>query len=363
MRETEILSTLPAFSPKTPERPFHEERMLVFDACHIGVVLRAVLFVEVVLAAGVMYHSGSPADWLSRLSLVTGGALPATLGWLLCACGFKRHLQRLPTAAQYLCGTLLGVLAGIAACALLAWVTMDDAAPPLLASGVTGGLLALGLVAALQMRARGSTPAATTARLTELQSRIRPHFLFNTLNSAVALVREEPAKAEAILEDLSDLFRHALMEQGASSTLQEEILLARRYLDIEQVRFGERMRVQWQIDARASEARLPPLLLQPLVENAVKHGIEPSAHGGKLRISTELRHRRVVLQITNTVPENTRDGAHPTRGHGIALANVRDRLRLLHDVDCDFSAGMQNGLYRVRIALPAMPPSQPRTSH
>ena len=213
--------------------------------------------------------------------------------------------------------------------------------------------MALALVAALQMRARGSTPAATTARLTELQARIRPHFLFNTLNSAVALVRAEPAKAEALLEDLSDLFRHALMEQGTTSTMEEEITLAQRYLDIEQVRFGDRMRVQWQLDPAANLSKLPPLLLQPLVENAVKHGIEPCARGGKLRISTEMRNRRVILQITNTVPDTAEGEALATRGHGIALANVRERLRLLHDVDCDFSAGMQNGLYRVRISLPA----------
>ncbi|MPN31356.1 hypothetical protein SDC9_178830 [bioreactor metagenome] len=121
------------------------------------------------------------------------------------------------------------------------------------------------------------------------------------------------------------------------------------------MRFGDRLRVQWQLDPAADAAKLPPLLLQPLVENAVKHGIEPCARGGKLRISTELRNRRVIVQITNTVPEAAEGASQSTRGHGIALANVRERLRLLHDVDCDFSAGMQNGLYRVRIALPVTP--------
>ncbi|MBP7329463.1 MAG: sensor histidine kinase, partial [Alicycliphilus sp.] len=120
----------------------------------------------------------------------------------------------------------------------------------------------------------------------------------------------------------------------------------------EQVRFGERMRVQWQIDPRAHAARLPPLLLQPLVENAVKHGVEPSAHGGKLRITAEQRGSRVVLTITNTLPPESTSGEQRPRGHGIAQANVRERLRLLHDVDCDFSAGMHNGLYQVRISLP-----------
>ena len=288
MQETQILSTRPAALPEAAPRSAVRGRALVFDACQVGVVLRAVLFVELVLGVGALFAAGSLAEWLARLALLTGGALLAAL-----------------------------------------------------------------LVTALRMRARARTPAATTARLTELQARIRPHFLFNTLNSAIALVRDEPAKAEALLEDLSDLFRHALVEQGESATLEEEIVLARRYLDIEQVRFGERMRVQWVLDARANAARLPPLFLQPLVENAVKHGVEPSARGGKLRIATERRGGRVVLTITNTLPTDRPTAADAPRGHGIAQANVRDRLRLLHDVDCDFSAGVQGGLYQVRISLPA----------
>jgi two-component system sensor histidine kinase AlgZ len=216
-------------------------------------------------------------------------------------------------------------------------------------------LLSALLVAALVLRARGRTPAATTARLTELQSRIRPHFLFNSLNSAIALVRDEPAKAESLLEDLSDLFRSALVEQGEAVTLADEIRLARRYLAIEQVRFGERLRVQWQLDPRADAALLPPLLLQPLVENAVKHGVEPSTLGGKLRVLTELRGSRVVVRITNTLPDERSSKGDVSRGNGIALANVRARLSLLHDVQADFSAGVQDGLYQVRLSLPAPP--------
>ena len=112
------------------------------------------------------------------------------------------------------------------------------------------------MMAALVLRARGQTPAATTARLEELQSRIRPHFLFNTLNSAIALVREEPAKAETMLEDLSELFRQALADPGESVTLADEIALAERYLAIEQVRFGDRLRVRWDLDAAGQ--RRPP---------------------------------------------------------------------------------------------------------
>ncbi|MFI8614084.1 sensor histidine kinase [Acidovorax sp. NPDC077693] len=332
-------------------------RALVFDACHVGVVLRAVLFVELVVGVGAMYGARSPAEWLATLALLTGGALPATLVWLVTACSLKTVLQRLSTALQYAAGVLLGALAGAYACAMLTLVS-QNAAPPWMASAATGALLAAILVAALVLRARGRTPAATTARLTELQSRIRPHFLFNTLNSAIALVREEPAKAESLLEDLSDLFRHALIEQGESVTLAEEITLARRYLAIEEVRFGTRLQVQWSLDPRTDGARLPPLLLQPLVENAVKHGVEPSARGGRLRVLTELRGSRVVVRITNTLPAKEGRGGKgdepiSTKGHGIALANVRARLALLHDVQGEFTAGVQDGLYQVRITLPA----------
>ncbi len=359
MQETQILSTLPDAPATTrPLRP--AGRALVFDACHAGVVLRAVLFVEGVLGVGALYGADHPLDWLARLALLTGVALPATLAWLVAACSLKQWLEGLRTQGQYAAGTLLGALAGLAACAMLRLIGATEH-PAWVAGAASGALLAGLLVAALVLRARARTPAATTARLTELQARIRPHFLFNSLNSAIALVRDEPAKAESLLEDLSDLFRSALVEQGEAVALADEIRLARRYLAIEQVRFGERLRVQWQLDPRTEGALLPPLLLQPLVENAVKHGVEPSARGGKLRVVTELRGSRVVIRITNTLPEHGAAGGAP-RGHGIALANVRARLSLLHDVQGDFSAGVQDGLYQVRISLPAprSPAQRPR---
>lgn len=353
MQETQILSTLPD-TPATARQALTAGRALVFDACHAGVVLRAVLFVEAVIAVGALFGADSPPDWLARLALLTGVALPATLAWLVAACSLKQWLERLSTHGQYTAGVVLGALAGLGACGITQVVATTEHAP-WIASAASGALLSALLVAALVLRARGRTPAATTARLTELQSRIRPHFLFNSLNSAIALVRDEPAKAESLLEDLSDLFRSALVEQGEAVTLADEIRLARRYLAIEQVRFGERLRVQWQLDPRADAALLPPLLLQPLVENAVKHGVEPSTLGGKLRVLTELRGSRVVVRITNTLPDERSSKGDVSRGHGIALANVRARLSLLHDVQADFSAGVQDGLYQVRLSLPAPP--------
>jgi len=344
MNDSQILST---FQDRArPVAPPRDADALVFDACHVGVILRAVLFVMTVVAVGAMFGNGGLLEWLARTSLVIGGALPATLAWLVVACSLKRPLARQRLAVQYAAGVILGALAGLYGCGLLALAGFAEPAP-WLASASAGALLAAMLVAALVWRVKGRTPAATTARLTELQARIRPHFLFNTLNTAIALVRDEPDRAEAILEDLAELFRHALAEQGAAATLAQEIALARHYLQIEQARFGERLRVQWQLDDSAGPARLPPLLLQPLVENAVKHGVEPSDTGAEIRISTQRRGDRALIKVSNTVPAG--QGA---RGHGLALANVRDRIALLHDLHGTFRARLVDGVYQVRIEVP-----------
>ena len=327
----------------------------VFDACNAGVVLRAVLFVQLVVATAAIYGAETPLEWLGSMALLTGASLPGTLVWLIAACSLKRPLQRMSTPGQYLAGVLLGALAGLYACGMWSLIGMDRT--PWLASAVTGGLLAALLVTALVLRARGSTPAQTQARLTELQSRIRPHFLFNTLNSAIALVRAEPAKAESLLEDLSDLFRYALAEPHTTTTLAQEIELAQRYLSIEQVRFGPRLQIQWQLDESVHAALLPPLLLQPLVENAIRHGVEPNPRGGKLQVRTEKRGNQALIHIVNTLPDA--EAAAVSRGHGMALDNVKARLSLLHDLQGSFRTRLRHGLYIVRLSVPLTADSMP----
>ena len=349
MKDTQILSTLQESAPASALGASHAqgvEPALVFDACQTGVVLRAVLFVEVCASVSVGFASHDLVDWVVRVALVTGGALPATLTWLLLACLTKRVTASLPVAVQYGFAILLGALAGLYGCAMLSWSGLA-LSPPWVASASSGALLSSMLVAALVMRSKGQMPAHTSARLAELQSRIRPHFLFNTLNSAIALVRAEPAKAEALLEDLSDLFREALRDSVDPVSLSEEIALAQRYLAIEQVRFGDRLRVQWALDPEAADAKLPPLLLQPLVENAVRHGVEPSSTGADVRISTQRRGSVVVIKVTNTVPNG-----QGVAGQGLAQRNVRERLALLHDVQGQFRAGLKDGVYQVRMEVP-----------
>ena len=352
MQDSRILSTfqdLPASSggfPLSQMPEFGRARELVFDTCQVGVVLRAVMFVQAVVWVAALFGAQSWWEWMSQLALYTAATLPSLLIWLLVVCALKRSLARLPMPAQWAAGTGLGAVSAIYGCGLLSWTGLVHPAP-WLASAASGALIAAVLVAALVWRARARAPAGATARLAELQARIRPHFLFNTLNSAIALVRAEPAKAETLLEDLSELFRHALADTQEAVPLQQELALAEHYLAIEQVRFGERLRVEWNLDEKASGARLPPLILQPLVENAVKHGVEPSPSGAVVRISTQRRGSTVVIKVTNTVPAGS--GA---RGNGLALDNVRQRLALLHDVEGRFQSALVDGVFQVRLEIP-----------
>lgn len=352
MQDSRILSSFQDLPAAPGARPLTQMpdpmrfRELVFDTCKVGVVLRTVVFVQAIVWVAALFESGSWWAWTGQMAMLTGAAMPATLAWLLGVCALKRLLGRLPMPVQWGAGILLGAVAGLYGCGLLSWMGLIDPAP-WLASAASGALVAGVIVAALVWRARARTPAGTTARLAELQARIRPHFLFNTLNSAIALVREEPAKAESLLEDLSELFRHALSDTKEAVPLRQELALAEHYLAIEQVRFGDRLRVEWSIDEAASGARLPPLILQPLVENAVKHGVEPSPSGAVVRISTQRRGSVVVIKVTNTVPAGS--GAP---GHGLALDNVRQRLTLLHDVQGRFQSALVDGVFQVRLEIP-----------
>lgn len=319
-----------------------------FDVCHVGVVLRAVLGVHGVLALGLTLVSGGAQAWMQAMATATMASLPAVLAWLLIVCGLSRPLARAGSVLQALVLVLLGAVCAVGGREMLALASWES--PPawhLAGVAAVGAAMAGVMLAWLRQRARAVMPADTQAQLAELQSRIRPHFLFNTLNSAMALVRVDPQKAEGLLEDLSELFRVALQDQGAAVSLSQEIDLARRYLEIEQVRFGERLRLDWQLDAQAGAARVPPLLLQPLVENAVRHGVEPNDEGGDVQVCTHRRGSEVEILVANSVQAPSR-----VPGHGLALDNLRRRLLLMHDVAARFELQQEEGRFTVRIMVP-----------
>ena len=352
----------------TPTRfdPLAEERARLealgdaaFDVCHPALALRAVLLVQAALALMALAGADTPAAWLSRQAALAFGGVAATGLWLVVLCALRRSLRALPTAPRAAVVLALGAAAALLAWAPLAWGGfVQDGLLRAVAVTMSGIAMAGLLWAWLDLRSRIWQPANASARLAELQSRIRPHFLFNALNTALALVRVDPARAESVLEDLAQLFRVALADVGESVTLEEEVDLARRYLAIEQIRFGSRLAVQWDIDPRGNSARVPPLVLQPLVENAVRHGIEPAQRGGRVRVHSVLQRGQVVLTVTNTLGGPDDGPGNP--GHGMALHNIRERLRLLHDVSaqCDVwrepaVPGAGGDLFHARIVLPA----------
>ena len=194
--------------------------------------------------------------------------------------------------------------------------------------GGVAGLAAVISAAALryfyvQQQWAEQVQAKADAEVRALQARIRPHFLFNSMNSIASLVRRDPATAERAIEDLADLFRAALGAGHGPATLDEEIVLAERYLAIEALRLGERLQVDWQrADDLPLDLPMPRLILQPLVENAVIHGVARLEHGGCIRIEIRVDGRRLLITVGNPTPRQ-----RGSSGNAHARQSIEQRLR------------------------------------
>lgn len=207
-------------------------------------------------------------------------------------------------------------------------------------------LAALALLFWHDWRARRLSPALPEARLQALQARIRPHFLFNSLNSVLSLVRSDPPRAEAALENLADLFRNLMGDNRELSPLARELELARAYVDLESLRLGERLKVEWRCDNAPASALIPAMLLQPLLENAVYHGIEPKPAGGVIGVDIFTRGQQLHMVVRNPVEET------PRPGNSMALSNIRERLRLHFDVEARLSTHEAGGEFHVQVVMP-----------
>lgn len=201
-----------------------------------------------------------------------------------------------------------------------------------------------------QQQWRLQVEAESQSRLQALQSRIRPHFLFNSMNTIIQLTRTDPKLAEQVVQDLSDLFRASLSDACYQSTLAQELELTESYLRIEKQRLGERLSVSWDLETLPEQAQMPALILQPLVENAVNHGIEPSNKPGKITISGRYRRKKVNLSIRNTLPT---DGPSSTSsGNQMALENIRQRLIVFFDDQTSLTVSEVDGQHQIRLVFP-----------
>lgn len=187
-----------------------------------------------------------------------------------------------------------------------------------------------------------------TARVHALQARIRPHFLFNSMNTIASLTRSNPVVAEQAVQDLADLFRANLSEKRDTITLEEECEVARTYQRIEELRLGPRLRVEWKIDSLPRKALVPGLMLQPLLENAIYHGIEPQPEGGTVTVTGELAGGLITIVVRNPVGGNDSE----REGNRLALANIRERLELLYGERGLVKSGKFDAEYIVTLRFP-----------
>ncbi|HSN19522.1 MAG TPA: histidine kinase, partial [Usitatibacter sp.] len=277
--------------------------------CNLGILLRSLVVVNLLLgAAAVVRTPGLSAAGFEFLVLAALGE-PVLIASLFALCAARRWLHA------------LGYVRSIAAVAIfelaLAWLAWRGVGAlfidyATLSFPRVGALVLFATAVTLayfDLRARALAPAIADARIQALQARIRPHFLYNSINAVISLIRSEPRRAERALEDMADLFRVLMSENRTLAPIAEEVELARQYLAIESLRLGERLRVSWRIEEMPADALVPPLMLQPLVENAVYHGIEPSPAGGEVTIDVRRDGAQLVMTLANPVPGEGRSPA------------------------------------------------------
>ena len=317
------------------------------DFRNLGVIARVLVAVNAAAAIGALFAAASPALALDRFVAMAAFVEPLLLVTLVALFGLSPLLQRVSYAAGF--AVVLAVVVALAA--LYQGFVPEVVAEPLPDTWRTlalSAIIAAAVLGLLRLIAKAYSPAIAEARLQALQARIRPHFLFNSLNAVLSLIRRDPKRAERALEDLSDLFRTLMAEPRQFVRLADEISLLERYAAIEQLRLGERLRITWELDAAPSDALLPPLVLQPLLENAVFHGVEPGTGASEVLVRIERRGKRVIARIENPYLEAEQSRA----GNRMALDNIRERLALFFDAEARIDTQAAGGRYRVEIEIP-----------
>lgn len=320
------------------------------DWRNLGVMLRVLLGVNLLALLGALLQAATLAQWLARFVEMAALVEPLLLATLGLLAALRNVLRRLPLRVGQL--VVIGVVALLAVGQQVYWQSLGfpEAGNWLRIALLSAAVAAL-MLFYFELRAGALSPAQAEARLAALNARIRPHFLFNSLNAVLSLIRARPQQAEAALEALSDLFRAAMRDPGELVSLADEIALGQQYLELEKLRLGERLTVDWQMAGDFSRIPIPPLILQPLLENAVYHGIEPNPAGGLVQVRIERRADQLFIAITNPTDAQVPHAA----GSQMALANIRERLALYYDLEArlDISAGPD--CYEVRISLPCHP--------
>ena len=326
------------------------------DFCKGEGLLAVVVIAELLALLIALVKSGLPQfDWVffARVSMM---ALWISLLSALVFCRLRAWLSKLDLthAAAFSFGIILlvALFCGAVAEGVIWWLSPQSIEQKynlwrplefILIAAIPAGILLRYLYLQQQLRVRQR--AELEARIQALQSRIRPHFLFNSMNMVASLIGSDPEKAERVIEDLCDLFRHALTDTQVLVPLREELSLSRRYLALEKLRLGDRLVTNWQIGDYGESVMIPCLTLQPVIENAVYHGIQLLQEGGEIVVEVKRKNDQIEIVVTN--PLHRVQQQH--KGNRMAMHNIRERLHAHFGSDASVTAETTENCYITRI--------------
>ena len=341
-----------------------DESLYIPDFCTSSAALANVLIVELTALILTLARENLGVSFWTDLSRTSIFLLWIGLAGAALLCWMRAPLSRLQVArgsvaVLLLIAVLIAVISAGAFMLGRSNLVEDAGAAGLFPPDLTTFLIrnvSIGLVVtALALRYfyvthewRRNIEMQATARVHALQALIRPHFLFNSMNTIATLTRSNPAAAEQAVQDLADLFRANLSDKRDTITLAEEYEVARTYQRIEELRLGPRLHVEWKIDSLPAKALVPGLMLQPLLENAIYHGIEPQPGGGTVTVTGELSGSLITIVVRNPVG----DYESEREGNRLALANIRERLGLLYGERGLVKSGRFDTEYIVTLRFP-----------
>lgn len=330
------------------------------DLCNVQAVLFMILVAELLalvleLAAVGLPGFSWPAFALTSLFVLWSFLISAGL-----LCKLRTRLSHWPlSAAAMLCYLLIVAVVALISLVGQSLIGLDGEAPRIdpwrlathvLICAVLAGIALRYFYLTQQLRLRQK--AELQARIQALQSRIRPHFLFNSMNIIASLIAIDQEAAEAAVEDLAALFRASLAEADTEVTLAEELGLCRRYAHIEMLRLGDRLQMEWRVDSLPATARIPGLTLQPLLENAIYHGIQQVPEGGTVTIEGEVSEGLLTLRVLNPVASVDTATQIKADGNRLAQQNIHARLRALYGPRAGLKTALEGGVHCATICYP-----------
>lgn len=318
------------------------------DFRNLGIALRILVLVNLMGLFAALVGSTDLSEVLPVFARWCTFILPVLMLSLLALAGIQRPLARLRWHYAVGCVFILPIVAGLMVHYLASEILAISGLGSAARTSSIIFMFTLTVLGYLHLRQRSLAPALTEARLQALQARIRPHFLFNSINAVLSIVRSDPKQAENALMDMADLFRVLMADNRELTSLAQELALCRQYLALEKLRLEDRLNLDWQIDTMPPDAMIPPLILQPLLENAVYHGIEPLAGGGIIRIHISSTHKELHIHLSNPY----QGGVAHHQGNRMAVSNIRERLQLHFDAEARLEIHQAQGEYQVHITLP-----------